>query len=294
CVNIIDPIDPENPENPEGECDEFEFDCDTDNGGGGTGDDPVDEDCDTGQTKNEDGICVDDCDTSKDDLKKVFPNTFDSILEEIADALNTYAQDFGLDTKEKLQHFIAQAGHESTNFTRFTELTGWKVSSLSRQWSQHFNPVNDHDKDPNKLNPNDYANSGGVYVDAEKLYNYVYMDENRSDRDKLGNTQEGDGYKYRGRGIWMLTGRDNYQKFNTFYQNNYDAQVDIVSNPDLVSGDNKIAIISALWYFENRLNIEIDSNTSVEDVTLKVNGGTNGLTDRENKFEEAKTNIDCI
>ena len=262
-----------------GECDELDFECDTDNGGGGTdGDDPVDED---------------DCDTSKDDLKKVFPNTSDVRLTEIADAINKYAKDFGIDTKYKLQHFIAQAGHESANFTRFKEITGYKIQVLHLKWPQHFNPYTDTNKNPDKLNPNDYANSGGVFVDDEKFYNYVYNDENRAKGWKMGNTEVGDGYKFIGRGIWMLTGRDNYENFNTFYKSNYDSNVDVISDPSLLTRNSKIAIISALWFFQKKLGIEIDSNTTVEEVTKSVNGGTNGLSDRKNKFEKTQTNIDC-
>ncbi|MEN8125893.1 MAG: glycoside hydrolase family 19 protein, partial [Bacteroidota bacterium] len=292
CVNIIDPIDPENPENSEGECDEFEFDCDTDNGGGGTGDDPVDEDCDTGQTKNEDGICVDDCDTSKDDLKKVFPNTADVKLTEIADAINKYAHDFGIDTKEKLQHFIAQAGHESTKFTAFEENLNYRWEKLGEKkyWEKYFNPVSTPTKDSNKANPNDYKRSStSVYVDKEKFANLVYGG-------RMGNNSTEDGYKYRGRGVFQLTGKYNYEQFNIFYQENHDNNKDLTTNPDLITTDMKIAVISALWFYKKNVNdkITIDTNTTVEEVTKKVNGGTKGLDDRESLHTKAKTNIDCL
>lgn len=68
-----------------------------------------------------------DCDTSKESLKEVFPNTSDDRLQEIADAINEHGKDFGIDTKKKLQHFISQAGHESANFTDFTENLNYRV-----------------------------------------------------------------------------------------------------------------------------------------------------------------------
>lgn len=52
-------------------------------------------------------------------------------------------------------------------------------------------------------------------------------------------------------------------------------------------------MISALWYYENKVNITIDSKTTVESVTELVNGEDNGIKDRKSKFKKAKTNIDC-
>ena len=111
---------------------------------------------------------------------------------------------------------------------------------------------------------------------------------------KLGNTGIGDGYKYRGRGIFQLTGKQNYQKFSSFYSNNYDSTINFVTNPELISSNKTIAVISALWYYKNIVNVEIDSNTTVEELTFEINGGDNGLDDREQKFEKAKNSINCI
>ena len=66
----------------------------------------------------------------------------------------------------------------------------------------------------------------------------------------------------------------------------------MIKNPDLVKTDTN-AVISALWFYDNKVNITIDSKTTVEKVTRKVNGGTNGIKDRENKLKKVKINIDC-
>jgi putative chitinase len=234
----------------------------------------------------------DPCKTSKEDLKKVFPNTSDSKLQEIAEALNEYGKDFGIDTKEKLQHFLAQAGHESAKFTAFEENLNYRWSKLGTDnyWTKYFNPVSDPTKDPDKQNPNDYKRSEtSDYVDIEKFANYVYGS-------RMGNDATGDGYKYRGRGIFQLTGKSNYESFSNFYKGEYDSNANFVTNPDLVSTNMKVATISALWYFKNKVSdkLTINSETSVKDVTQKVNGGTNGLTDREEIHTKAKTNIDCL
>lgn len=136
--------------------------------------------------------------------------------------------------------------------------------------------------DTTLLNPDDYDN------DPQKLGNYVYGN-------RLGNNGSGDGFRYRGRGIFQLTGKSNHQAFNSYYRANYDNTKDLISNPELIASDLEIGVISALWYFENRVmnQITISSNTTVKAITNKINGGTNGLKDRANKFEKAEENIDC-
>jgi len=54
--------------------------------------------CPDGKVEDDNGNCVKKCETSKEDLKKVFPNTSVPILQEIADAINKYGKDFGIDT----------------------------------------------------------------------------------------------------------------------------------------------------------------------------------------------------
>lgn len=107
----------------------------------------------------------------------------------------------------------------------------------------------------------------------------------------MGNTATGDGYKYRGRGIWQLTGKNNYIEFNNFYQGKYDPTIDLVQNPELVATNIEIAVISALWYYKNRVDIIINENTTVRSVTREVNGGEEGLGDRETQYVNVKNNI---
>ena len=99
-------------------------------------------------------------------------------------------------------------------------------------------------------------------------------------RKDLGNTQPGDGVRFKGRGYIQLTGRANYGKFSTF------CGEDCVANPDLVA--NKFPMMSAAYFFNaNKLWSICDKGSdeaTVLAVTKRVNGGTNGLADRQSKF----------
>lgn len=100
-------------------------------------------------------------------------------------------------------------------------------------------------------------------------------------RTDLGNTQAGDGVRFKGRGYIQLTGRVNYGKFSTFIGE------DCVANPELVA--NKYPLASAAFFFNsNKLWAICDQGSTdevVTKVTRRVNGGTNGLADRLQKFK---------
>jgi putative chitinase len=101
-------------------------------------------------------------------------------------------------------------------------------------------------------------------------------------RKALGNTQPGDGSKFKGRGFIQLTGRVNYEKFSKF------CGEDCVSNPDLVS--TKYPMLSAAYFFDkNKLWSICDrgsDNETVKLLTKRINGGLNGLEDRQKKFDK--------
>ena len=104
-------------------------------------------------------------------------------------------------------------------------------------------------------------------------------------RKDLGNTQPGDGVKFKGRGYIQLTGRANYGKFSQF------CGEDCVANPELVA--TKYPMMSAAYFFNsNGLWAVCDKghdDATVTAVTKRVNGGTNGLADRLKHFKEYYT-----
>jgi len=95
----------------------------------------------------------------------------------------------------------------------------------------------------------------------------------------LGNEKPGDGYKYLGRGFIQLTGLANYRQFNKGVED------DVVAHPELV--ETKYRSDAACWFWAtrklNRYAID-DTMASITEITRRINGGRNGLTDRANKF----------
>lgn len=97
-------------------------------------------------------------------------------------------------------------------------------------------------------------------------------------RNDLGNTQPGDGKKYKGAGYIQLTGRANYQSFANY-----------IKDPKVMDGVKYVAekypmTSAGYWWFNNGMNALCDSGASVKEVTKRVNGGYNGLTDREHYY----------
>lgn len=98
---------------------------------------------------------------------------------------------------------------------------------------------------------------------------------------RLGNTQTGDGFKYRGRGPIQITGRGNYRKYGDLLG------VDFIANPDLAADPKYAFQTAALFFSLNGCNELADAGDFVG-VTRKINGGTNGMADRQRYYEIAK------
>lgn len=225
------------------------------------------------------------CPTSGTALKNAFPTATETTLNALAELVNTYGGQFGLNTEDKLQHFLAQAAAETGGFgtlNKTESLNYTHADRLEKVFPKLFSLT-----DPNKRDPNNYL------YNSEVVANVVY-----SNRFGNGSEASGDGYRYRGRGIMQLTWKDNYTAFQNFYNNaNPTDQIDPVSNPNILASNAKLAVTSALWFFKTRVldKITVDANTSVEKVSKKVNGGIlNGITERKTYFQNAKSNIHCL
>jgi putative chitinase len=116
--------------------------------------------------------------------------------------------------------------------------------------------------------------SGGGRYKKELASGWDY-----EDRADLGNNQPGDGPRYKGAGYIQLTGRSNYQDFANFIKDPA-----VMKGVDYVA-DNYPFSSAGFWWQNNKMNELCDANPSVKKVTLRVNGGTNGLAEREMYYE---------
>ena len=138
--------------------------------------------------------------------------------------------------------------------------------------------------------------SGGLFYTEELASGTAY-----EGRKSLGNTQPGDGVRFKGRGLIQITGRSNYKSIGDALG------VDFIKSPTLLGGKNvqvctpdqlKYAALSAGWFWNSRnlntladqvdIKKPIDTGTNLENfkaITKKINGGYNGLADRLNRYK---------
>lgn len=100
-------------------------------------------------------------------------------------------------------------------------------------------------------------------------------------RKDLGNTQKGDGKRYKGRGIFQLTGRANYKTFGKKLGK------DLENNP-VLAGDAETSVLIALEYWNNRKLTPLADKEDVTAITKKINGGLNGFEDRKKYLAKAE------
>jgi putative chitinase len=103
----------------------------------------------------------------------------------------------------------------------------------------------------------------------------------------MGNTEDGDGWKYRGRGIKQLTGKENYQRCGA------GLGVDLVDDPDLLL-EPKYACLSAGWFWNKHNLNQLADQKDYTTMTRRINGGVIGLADRIKKINECLQALDNL
>ena len=99
-------------------------------------------------------------------------------------------------------------------------------------------------------------------------------------RKDLGNTQPGDGMRYKGRGLIQITGRNNYAECGKAMG------VDLITNPELLE-TNDLACRSAAWFWASRGLNDLADKGDFYRITKRINGGTNGLKERQAYYAKA-------
>ena len=200
--------------------------------------------------------------------------------EKWARAVSLACQEFGIDTAQRIAGFLSQCAHESGGFERLQENLNYSADGMAGIWPRRF-AVLGPDKKPikkdGKNQPNKFALA--LHRKPEMIANVVY-----SGRMGNGPTESGEGWKYRGRGLKQLTGKDNHRACSE------GLGVDLVENPDLLL-DPVYAARSAAWFWAtNKCNSFADSG-DIEGLTKRINGGLIGIDDRKKRYASAMRSL---
>lgn len=194
-------------------------------------------------------------------LQHMCPKTKTSVLAGYVEPLNTVAEYYEMTANPaRLAGFLAQIAHESGGFNFIKENLNYSAKGLMGIFKKYF---------PTEELAKQYERK------PEKIANRVYGN-------RMGNGPEesGDGYKFCGRGLIQLTGKQNYTKLAQDLGISIDETVAYLETPNG-------AVASAGWFWDNNnLNQYCDKGDFVT-LTKRINGGTIGLADRQHHFDEA-------
>lgn len=163
----------------------------------------------------------------------------------------------GLTDHAHAVHFFAQTGHETANFSKYTENLNYSATALRTTFKKYF---------PTQELATEYARQ------PARIASRVYAD-------RMGNGPEGsgDGWLFKGRGALQITGKENYAAFAAHLK-----LFEIILNPDIVA--SRYSFESALFFFDQNNLWPICEQgfdaATIEKLTKRINGGTNGLEHR--------------
>ena len=201
-------------------------------------------------------------------FNKLYPKALPGIYQEIVQNV----QKAGIQTDNQLAMFIAQCAHESAGFQKFQENLNYSSDGLRKTFPKYFQVVTAQQYGYIK-------NKAGVITkkaDQVGIANIVYAN-------RMGNgpASTGDGWKYRGRGVVQLTGKDNYTRFQKWLND-----PEILSNPDKILSSAKLIVLTGVFFWD------VNKLQGISDfvlLTKRVNGGTIGLEDRTREYKELLT-----
>lgn len=182
-------------------------------------------------------------------------------IDEWFDAMEELFPKYDITTIPRVAGFISQTAHESTNYHVLSENLNYSAKALDAIFGKYFKRAG---RDANEY-----------HRKPEEIANVIYA--NRMDN---GDTDSGDGWKYRGGGILQLTGRHNYTKFGDSVGLSAEEATEYVRTP-------RGAIESACWFWKtNNLN-DICDDMDIVKMTKRINGGTIGLDDRKKHWNHS-------
>ena len=195
-------------------------------------------------------------------IRRIMPNVKETRVKEFVKCFNEWSDRFGISTPLRFVHFIAQIAHESGEFKSMEENLNYSADGLLRVFPKYFT----------KETAAQYARK------PEKIANKVYAN-------RMGNGDEasGDGWRFKGRGAIGTTGRDNYKA----YADSEFCVGDLMNHPEWLAQSPGCFKSAMYFWWKNGLNQIADTDDVVK-VTKRVNGGTNGLAQRQYYYRMAK------
>ena len=189
-------------------------------------------------------------------LLQILPNA-GQVARFFVPVLNTAMSRYQIIGAERIAAFIAQVGHESGHMTRLVENLNYGAEALRKNWPSRF----------------DVELASAVARKPEQIANIAYGN-------RMGNTAPGDGWKYRGRGLVQITGKNNYQACGEALG------LDLIAQPELLEKP-QYGCMSAAWFWaSNGLNTLADAG-KFDAITQRINGGHNGAADRQELYARA-------
>lgn len=198
---------------------------------------------------------------TKEQLRQLLPKN--PYIDQWHSALSRLLPDYEINTPQRIAAFIAQCAHESGNFMFLKENLNYRAPTLRKLFSKYF---------PTDELANQYANMPNK---QEAIANRIYAN-------RMGNGDEasGDGFRFCGRGLIQLTGRENYSWFAASLGISVEEAAEYLQT---FEG----AAQSACWFWEtNNLNKWADTG-DIKELTRRINGGYIGLEDRIKHYEHA-------
>lgn len=201
---------------------------------------------------------------TKDQFYAICSDAAKANIDKYYDSLVSAMSTYGITTNNQQAMFLVQLLHESGRLSVVMENLNYSADGLLRTFPKYYRntaEANAHARQPQKIASRVYAN-------------------------RMGNGDEAsqEGWKYRGRGLIQITGKNNYSGFSK------SSGVDVLSNPDYLTTPDGAAA-SAAWFWKvNGLNSYAD-NQDIKGASVRINGGTNGLDDRIKLWNHAKAVI---
>lgn len=185
------------------------------------------------------------------------------VAQNIAEPIRETCRMYEIDTGTRIAAFLAQAGHESASFTRTRENLNYSADGLMATWPTRFTR----------------ALAQQVARKPEQIANIAYGG-------RMGNRNQGDGWRYIGRGYIQITGLSNYEAITEAIHDKLATVPDFALHPELLESPRWAAISAGAYWDDHELNKLADKGDFAR-ITKRINGGNHGAADRNARFARA-------